>query len=144
MQIKEISTHEEVSLTFDLMVQIYEDLKRETYSERALSLMKHGYKMAGIFENKSSGNVQCIGAVGMRISKKLHYGKVAEIEDFVIDQQKQGVGVGKMLVHFVEWQAAIAKCDNIIGSFETKRQEVQKIFARERFILDGFVFRKKI
>jgi GNAT superfamily N-acetyltransferase len=98
--------------------------------------------MAGVFEDPNVDNGKCIGIIGLRIVRKLHYGKSIEIEDFMIDRKKRGIGVGKMLIRWAEWQAATYQCDNIIGNLETKRLESQKIFSREKFILDGLFFRK--
>lgn len=142
MQIKEIQTREEIAETFAILLQIYDELNLETYIDDVLNMMQCGYKMAGVFEDAHIENGRCIGVVGMRVIHKLHYGQVIEIEDFMIDREKRGIGVGKMLLRFVEWQAAIFGCQNIIGNLETKRQESQKIFAREGFLLDGFFFRK--
>jgi len=142
MQIKEIQTREEIFETYAVLTQIYSELNRETYIEDILNMMQRGYKMAAVFEDKEIENGRCIGVVGVRVIRKLHYGKAIEIEDFMIDRKKRGIGVGKMLMRFVEWQAAIFGCKNIIGNLETKRLESQKIFAREGFSLDGFLFRK--
>lgn len=141
MQIKEIHTPEEIAQTFLVLAQIYQDLNHETYIEDVLNMMQRGYKMAAVFEDEDE-NFACIGVVGIRVTHKLHYGKIIEIEDFMIDRQKRGIGVGKMLIRWVEWQAAIFGCKHIIGSLETKRQESQRIFAREGFLLDGFFFKK--
>jgi len=138
MQIKEIQTREEILKTFDVLAQIYDNLNYETYVEDILNMMQRGYRMAAVFEDDG----QCIGTIGIRIIRKLHYGKAVEIEDFMIDRKKRGIGVGKMLLRWVEWQAATFGCKNIIGNLETKRLESQKIFSREKFILDGFLFRK--
>ncbi len=137
MQIKEIQTREEILDTFAVMLQIYDELNRENYVDDISNMIQNGYKMAGVFEEKN-----CIGVVGIRPVQKLHYGKALEIEDFMIDRKKRGIGVGKILMRWVEWQATNLKCKNIIGNLETKRQESQKIFSREKFILDGFFFRK--
>lgn len=138
MQIKEIQTPEEIAATFAVMSQIYDELNRENYIGDITKMMQNGYKMAGVFEEEI-----CIGVVGIRLVQKLRHGQTTEIEDFMIDRQKRGIGVGKMLMRWVEWQAANSNCNNIIGTLETKRQESQKIFSREKFILDGFFFRKK-
>lgn len=140
MQIKEIQNRDEISQTFSVLKQIYEELDEKTYVEDVLNMMQHNYKMAAVFED--SDNSQCIGVVGIRIIHKLHYGKAIEIEDFMIDRQKRGIGVGKMLIRWVEWQCANFSCKNIIGTLETKRQESQRIFSREKLSLDGFFFRK--
>jgi GNAT superfamily N-acetyltransferase len=142
MQIKEIQTREEISESFDILVQIYEELNRETYVDDVLDMIQRGYKMAGVYEDKDVENGRCIGIVGICVVTKLHFGKALEIEDFMIDRKKRGIGVGKMLMRWVEWQAANFGCNNIIGTLETKRLESQRIFSREKFTLDGFFFRK--
>lgn len=141
MQIKEIQSREEILETFRVMIQIYEELHEDSYVEEILNMMQRGYKMAGVFEDNTSKSI-CIGAVGIRIIRKLHYGKAVEIEDFMIDRKKRGIGVGKMLMRWVDWEAANFGCNNIIGTLETKRLESQRIFSREKFNLDGFFFKK--
>jgi GNAT superfamily N-acetyltransferase len=144
MQIKEIQTREEIAQTYAVLTQIYENLKEETYVEEILNMMQRGYKMAGVFESPSVENTRCIGVIGVRIIRKIQHGKTIEIEDFMIDRAKRGIGVGKMLIRWVDWQAMNFGCTNIIGTLQTKRQESQKIFSREKFILDGFFFKKSL
>jgi GNAT superfamily N-acetyltransferase len=142
MQIKEIQTREEIFKTFAVLLQIYDDLNRDSYVEDILNMMQRGYRMAAVFEDKDVNDGRCIGITGVRVVRKLHYGKAIEIEDFMIDREKRGLGVGKMLIRWIDWQATIFGCKNIVGNLETKRLESQKIFSREKFILDGFFFRK--
>jgi hypothetical protein len=142
MQIKEIQTSEEINETLAVLLQIYDGLSKDHYLEHILNMMEHGYKMAAVFEDPMIEGGRCIGVIGVRVVDKLQYGKALEIEDFMIDRQKRGIGVGKILLRWAEWQATIFKCSNIIGDLETKRKESQKIFSREKFILDGFMFRK--
>lgn len=142
MQIREIQNREEINQTLAVLLQIYDELDKAHYTDSILHMMEHGYKMAAVFEDSAVENGRCIGVVGVRVVHKLQYGKVLEIEDFMIDRQKRGIGVGKILLRWVDWQAAVFKCTNIIGDLETKRQESQRIFSREKFIVDGFMFRK--
>jgi len=142
MQIKEAHSQEEISSTFDVLSQTYKNLNKETYVDDILNMMQRGYKMAAVFEDENVDNGRCIGVIGVRITRKLHQGKSAEIEDFMICQNRRNVGVGKMLIRWVEWQAAIFKCDTIIGNLETKREPSQKIYAREKFLIDGISFKK--
>lgn len=137
MQIKEIQTPDEIASTQGVLKQIYENLKEENFVETIQKMMSQGYRMAGVFENKT-----CIGVIGIRIIHKLQFGKILEIEDFMIDRNKRGIGVGKILIRWVDWQAMHFNCNHIIGNLATKRQESQKIFAREKFILEGFLFKK--
>lgn len=140
MQIKEIKTREEIAKSYDVLIQIYENLKHETYIGDILEMMKEGYKMAGVFEDDNRET--CIGIVGVRIVHKIHYGKSVEIEDFMIDRQRRGIGVGKMLMRWVEWQSVSNNCKNIIGILESKRLPSQKIYSREKFEIEGLFFAK--
>lgn len=142
MQIKEIQTREEINQTLNVLLQIYDELNKDNYAETIFEMMEDGYKMAAVFEDQMIENGRCIGVVGVKVVHKLQHGKILEIQDFMIDRQKRGIGVGKMLLRWAEWQAMTFKCKNIIGNLDTKRQESQKIYAREKFILDGFFFRK--
>ncbi len=142
MQIKEIQTREEILKTFNVLQQIYDTLNPNTYVDDVLNMMQRGYRMAAVFEDAEVRSGQCIGIIGVRIVRKIHYGNVIEIEDFMIDRQRRGIGVGKMMIRWVEWQATIFGCKNILGILETKRLESQRIFSREKFILDGFFFRR--
>jgi len=143
MQIKEIKTREEVVKTLAVLTQIYDNLNHQTYADNTLRMMENGYRMAAVFEDENNlPNHKCIGVCGFRIIDKILHGRVLEIEDFMIDRQRRGIGVGKILIRFIEWQATTSGCHNIIGSLETKRLESQKIFTREKFLLDGFSFKK--
>lgn len=142
MQIKEIQTREDIASTYQVLRQIYDDLIESTYIEDVLNMMERGYKMAAVFEDNEVENGRCIGAIGIRVIRKLRFAKAVEVEDFIIHRARRGIGVGKMLIRWIEWQAAIFGCHNIVGSLETKRQESQKIFSREKFLIDGLFFKK--
>jgi GNAT superfamily N-acetyltransferase len=138
MQIREVISREEIMDTFNVLAQIYGELSPTTYTENVLSMMQDNYRMAAVYEDVGT----CIGVIGLRFVRKLHHGRAVEIEDFMIDRKKRGIGVGKMLMRWAEFQAAAMQCKSIIGSLETKRLESQRIFSREGFILDGFFFKK--
>lgn len=143
MQIKELTSKEDIFRSFEVMIQIYENLQKETYSEDILNMMQRGYRMAGVFEGEVNENdTKCIGVIGIKIAKKLQYGKILEIEDFMICRQKRGIGVGKMLIRWAEWQSMNFDCNSIICTLDTKRLESHKIMSREHFLLEGFKFRK--
>ena len=77
-----------------------------------------------------------------RIVRKLHFGKALEIEDFMIDRKKRGIGVGKILMRWAEWQATIFGCNKIIGILESVREESQRIYSREGLDISGLFFVK--
>lgn len=142
MQIREIKKSAEILETYNIFLQIYDGLEKNSYTDNILKMMQQGYKMAAVFEDENVENGRCIGVVGVRSKNRIQYGATLEIEDFMIDRKKRGIGVGKMLLRWVDWQALQQNCHHVLGSLETKRQESQKIFAREGFLLDGFSFKK--
>ena len=141
MQIKELQSKEEILTSFKVIQQIYEHLEEKSYVAEILNMMQRGYKMAGIFEDETIGGA-CIGVVGIKIAKKLQYGKVVEIEDFMICRKKRGIGVGKMLIRWVEWQSLNFECSKIVCTIDSTRIESHKILSREDFVLEGFKFIK--
>jgi GNAT superfamily N-acetyltransferase len=142
MQIKELNSKEEILKSFEVLSQIYEELKADSYVQEVLNMMQRGYKMAAVFEDENIDDGKCIGVVGVRVARKLQYGKILEIEDFMICRNKRGVGVGKMLVRWVEWQAMNFDCNSMVCNLDSARLESHKILAREHFLLEGFKFRK--
>jgi len=144
MQIKEIKTTEEISQTFGVLSQIYQELDAQNYVENVENIMKQGYKMAAVYENLSQEDPHCIGVIGVRAIEKLYFGKILEIEDFMIDRKSRGIGVGKMLLRFADWQATVSHCNSIVANIGTQRLESQKIFSREKFVIDGFAFCKNL
>jgi hypothetical protein len=141
MQIKELQSKEEILKSFEVIQQIYEHLEEANYVTEVLNMMQNGYKMAGVFEDENIGGA-CIGVVGIKIAKKLQYGKVVIIEDFMICRKKRGIGVGKMLIRWVEWQSLNFECNKIICTIDSSRIESHKILSREGFLLEGFKFLK--
>jgi len=141
MRIKEISTREEIGKTLAVFLQTREEISQEDYVEKIFKMMERGYRMAAIFEEDIRIG-QCFGFIGVCVIYKLQYGKVLEIEDFMIDREKFCSGAEEILLRWAIEKAASLECVNIIGDLETKQKELQKIFSQEKFILDGFVFRK--
>ena len=131
MQIKKIESTEEIATTFTLLQQIYENLSTKNYVENILKMMQEGYKMAASFDD-----LKCIAIVGFRYIHKLNYGKVIEIEDFVIDNDE----AGESLLAWVKVQAKNSACKNIVGNLATKKQKAQRTFMQSGFVIDGFWF----
>ncbi len=143
MQIKELNSKEEILKTFEVLSQIYKNLKKTSYDKDIFNMMQRGYKMAAVFEGEKDQDGKCIGVVGVKVSKRLQYGKILEIEDFMICREKRGIGVGKMLIRWIEWQAMNFDCSRIICNLDSKRLESHKILSREQFTLEGFKFCKQ-
>ena len=142
MQIKEITSREDIEKSYDVLSQIYDNITNDTYVDDVLNMMQRGYKMAHAIEDEDVDNGRSIGVIGIRITRKLMTGKTLEIEDFMIDR-KRGIGVGKMLLRWARVAAAVFKCQNITSVLESKREESQRIFSREGLNIQGVLFGKE-
>lgn len=140
MELKEILFREEIDKTFAVLRQLYVDLEKDNYIDQVSNMLHEGYKMAAIFDD----NGDCVGVIGIRIIKRISLQKTIEIEDFMIDRQKRGIGIGRMLLKWVDFQAVNYGCQNIIGNLQTIRKESQKIFLREKFLIDGLSMKKQL
>jgi hypothetical protein len=137
MQIKELKNSQEISAALVLIEKILE-IDTKNQEKNLLIMMENGYKMAGIFDQNN-----CLGVAGIKTEVKLFQGKILEVEDFALDENCDKK-VGDMLIGWIEQQAKILECNEIICSIESKRFEFHKIFSLEKYILEGFKFRKII
>jgi len=138
MQIKEIGqSREEILLSFALAKNNYPNLSAENYVAKILNLLQNGHKMLGVFADDL-----CVGAALFAASHKFRLGKIIEIDEFFVAEDERQTEISKILLNQIEQQAVSLNCQNIIANFETKQQNLQKIFAQQKFILDGFLFGK--
>ena len=138
MQIKELATDTEIKDSFKIMSQIYQDLGEYDYVTHVLNAITDGYKLAAVYKNK-----EIIAVVGITVGDNMQYGKVVRVEDFMICRKNRGIGAGKMLLKWVDWQALKFKTDIILSNLGSERKESHKIFLREGFFIEGIIFCKK-
>lgn len=137
MQIKELSSDIEIKDSFNIMTQIYQDLSEEKYISNLKIAMENGYKMAAVYKE---GKI--IAVIGINVIDDIRHGKAIRIEDFMICRSNRGIGAGKMLLKWVDWQYLKFEAEIIISNIDSDRKESHKIFLREGFEIDGISFKK--
>ncbi len=138
MQIKELATDIEIKDSFKIMSQIYQDLDEKTYIINVSNAIINGYKMTAVYKE---GKI--VAVIGIIVCDNIKYGKIVRIEDFMICRSNRGIGAGKMLLKWVDWQALEFKTDIIMSNLSSERKESHKIFMREGFVIDGINFLKR-
>ncbi len=138
MQVKEIKNQLDVVDSFDLLTKFYPDLNAKIFLKQIDKILKNGSKIAVAINDRSS----CVGFVVLRFTNKVFYDKLCEIEDFFISDDNQTCQ--QLLLDWVEQQSKNFGSKIITKSILTKDQQSQKTFAREGFILDGFLFKKDV
>lgn len=137
--IREIKTEQEMVSLFPLIIQLSTGLKKADYKIMLKDMLKHGYRMAGVFD----GNT-CIGMSGFWISTKIYSGKYVELDNVVIDKNYRSQGVGKMLCDWIIKEAKKQGCKTAMLDAYTENSAGHKFYLREGFIIRGFHFIKKL
>ena len=137
--VREIRTDKEMHSLFPLIIQLSPQLKLTEYKIYLKDMIKHGYRMAGVFENK-----KCIGMSGFWIATKLYSGKYVELDNVVIDKNYRSQGVGKLLCDWIIKEAKRKGCVTAMLDAYTENSSGHKFYMREGYILRGFHFLKKI
>lgn len=138
MQLRRIKNAQDIAKSYFILKQIYGDLTTSGYIDNIFKAFKEGLEMAGVFQGD-----KCLGVASIRTQHHIQQGKTIQIQDFMIDRDFRGIGVGKMLIRWVDWQALKHKCNHINAPLGTARKESQTIFMREKFSIDGYFFTKK-
>tara|TARA_A100001015_G_C14724569_1_gene607317 strand:- start:297 stop:710 length:414 start_codon:yes stop_codon:yes gene_type:complete len=137
MQVKTIKNIEEIKDSLQLLSEFNNDCNEKIALEQALSMVEHGY----LFGIVTSGE-KIIGITICKAREKLFYGKILQIDEFFIHRGYRGIGVGKMLISWLKWQAMEANCKNISCTIGSTRKESQKILSREGFKIEGLFYIK--
>ncbi|MDA7705198.1 hypothetical protein N8772_01810 [Rickettsiales bacterium] len=137
MQIKELSSNIDIKDSFKIMTQIYQELKEEDYISNITKAIDSGYKMSAVYKD-----TEIIAVIGINVVDDMRYGRSIRIEDFMICRSNRGIGAGKMLLKWVDWQLLKYKAETILSNLGSERKESHKIFLREGFIIDGIFFKK--
>ena len=137
-------TEKDFSRVAELLHQLWPD-KRMEYEEMRKVVKKyvkdsnyhiHGYEESGIL----------LGVVTVSFRWALYYeGKVATIEELIIDQEHQGKGIGTKLVKFVEDKIVKqGKAKGIELSSDLRRKSIHQFWGKLGYPKRAFEFRKNI
>jgi GNAT superfamily N-acetyltransferase len=139
LTIKEIKTEKEMFSLFLLLTQLNPKLIRADYKKMLRDMLKHGYRMAGVFDRK-----KCIGLSGFWIATKIYSGKYVELDNVVIDKNYRSQGVGKLLCDWIIKEAKKKGCVTAMLDAYTENKSGHKFYLREGYTLRGYHFIKKI
>lgn len=135
MQVKTVKNIEEIKKSLHLLEDLYGNIDRVDAMSSLVEMINSDYIMGCVFEEE-----KCVGVTGISVRKKIELGNILQIDDFMIDRSRRGVGIGKMLVSWIKWQAMKNDCNKIFASAPSQRKEFQSILSREGFKINGFNF----
>lgn len=137
MEIKELTTLEEMTSQLELIRQLYPKMTLEKYESFLKEMIPYNYTQIAVFDND-----KCIGITGCWFSTKLWSGRYLEIDNFVVDEAHRSKGIGKMLTDFVEQKALDLGCTNIVLDAFTTNFKAHRFYYNQGYAPKGFHFVK--
>jgi GNAT superfamily N-acetyltransferase len=134
------TTPEEMRQGWPLMQQMYPDQTRERYLESLHQAQRFDYRQFAYLNHEQT----CLGVVGLWFFPRIWCGLQADIDNFVVDHNQRGQGIGRHLLNrcLEEAQqrgATIATLDTFVDNPASHR-----FYFREGFVIRGYHFVKPL
>jgi len=140
MQIREITSIEDILTNYQLVVQLYgKEITHTDYQALIPQLIEHGYRQVGLFDQD-----YCIGFIGFHQSVHLTCGKYLYIDDLVISLQHRTAGFSKLLLNWVEEEAVRLHCKTVLLDCFVENKLPQKLYHQQGYEILAFHFGKKL
>ena len=139
MQIKELTSLEEMLAQLETIKFLYSDMTLERYKSFLEDMIPKGYKQVAIFENEV-----CVGMTGFWFGTKLWTGKYIEIDNFVVHSDFRMKGIGKILSEFIDNKAKELNCTCIVLDAFTGNFQAHRFYYNQGYVPRGFHFIKTI
>ena len=135
MELKEISSKEEMLKNYDLLTEVYPTLTLEEYDRELDLMLPHNYGQVGVFDCD-----RCAGMTGYWIGTKLWCGKYIELDNVVVSKDYRRRGIGEQLFSFFEQKAKDEGCTMLALDTYTDNFESHKFFYSQGYVPRGFHF----
>ena len=137
LQIKELSTKQEMLDQFEVMQHLYTKFTLEKYDSYLTEMIPHNYKQIAVFEHGI-----CIGISGLWSGTKLWSGKYLEIDNFIVHPDHRKKGVGKMMTDYIDAKAKETGCTMIVLDAFTGNFAAHRFYYNQGYAPKGFHFLK--
>jgi GNAT superfamily N-acetyltransferase len=139
MQLKELSTIDEMLLQHDIISQLYPKMSIEKYQIFLRDMIPHNYKQLAVFENDI-----CVALTGFWTGTKLWTGKYIEIDNFIVHQNHRQKGLGKLMTDYLAQKAKAENCTCIVLDAFTANFTAHRFYYNQGYEPRGFHFIKTI
>ncbi|CAN5697402.1 GNAT family N-acetyltransferase [soil metagenome] len=138
MEIRQLSTDEEIKATYPVMNQLRHHLKKESYPTTVRRMAdSDGYRLAAAFEGE---RVCCVA--GYRISEFLAYGKVLYVDDLVTDEAARSRDFGGHMIGWLANEAQRHGCGQLHLDSSVQRHDAHRFYFREGMKISSYHFVK--
>lgn len=120
-------------------------LSNETFDRQAFSrVFAHNLSNPDCFYYMATTGDRAIGFISLHIAQLLHHnGAVGEIQEFYIDPDYRGKGVGKLLMNEVNLQASAQGIKSLEVASNKRRTENVTVYERLGFTLSHNKFTRQ-
>lgn len=137
LQIKELTTIEEMVAQINTIRFLYPNISLEKYQSFLSEMVSHNYIQIAIFEDEI-----CLGLTGCWSATKLWTGKYLEIDNFVVNPDHRSKGIGKLLTDYIEKKAIELNCSSIVLDAFTGNFGAHRFYYNQGYAPKGFHFVK--
>ena len=140
LQIRELSSKEEMIESYDLVAQMYSKMDFETYKKNLDEMIEfNNYKMVAAFLDE-----KMVGVSGYWLSFMLYCGRYIQASNLVVDREKRGFGIGKEILNYLEQKGKKLGCEKLVLDSYTENKKSHSLYYRENFYIRGFHFMKDL
>lgn len=137
LQIRELTTIEDMAAQINTIRFLYPNISLEKYKSFLSEMIPHNYIQIAVFEDEI-----CVGLTGCWSATKLWTGKYLEIDNFVVNPDYRSKGIGKMLTDYVEKKAIELNCSSIVLDAFTGNFGAHRFYYNQGYAPKGFHFVK--
>jgi GNAT superfamily N-acetyltransferase len=139
MQLKELTTIDEMTSQFEIITHLYPNISKEKYESYLKEMIPHNYKQLAVFENEI-----CVALTGFWTGTKLWSGKYIEIDNFIVHSEHRMKGLGKLMTDYLDQKAKELNCTMIVLDAFTGNFKAHRFYYNQGYAPKGFHFVKII
>jgi len=139
LNIVTIETDSEIQSCFNVLVQLRAQLKEEMFLDIMRKQFKRGYQLVAV---KSEGNI--VAVAGFHFQENLAWGKHLYIEDLITDKNTRSLGVGQILLNWLQQKAKKNDCRQVHLDSGTQRKDAHRFYEREGMLFSSQHYMSKV
>ena len=139
MEVKEVSTEEEVRAVSSVVLQLRTHLGEGKLVAAVGRMRRGGYRLIAVHDDEGGDPV---GVAGFRVYEMLAYGKILYVDDLVVSEEARSSGAGKALIGWLEEEARGQGCTGVHLDSGVQRARAHRFYFREGMAIYNFHFAK--
>jgi GNAT superfamily N-acetyltransferase len=135
MEVKEVSTEEEVRAVSSVVLQLRTHLGEGKLVAAVGRMRRGGYRLIAVHDDEGGDPV---GVAGFRVYEMLAYGKILYVDDLVVSEEARSGGAGKALIGWLEEEARGQGCTGVHLDSGVQRARAHRFYFREGMAIYNF------